>query len=96
MKRVFMGDNDVDMDEEEEEEVVRRKATTGLWWEECGEDGNCDTLRGSMVNSRSWAEELQDIFAPQTEDCYSGGRTRLPSISLQYMRGSPESSFTAA
>ncbi|KAF3858315.1 hypothetical protein F7725_011516 [Dissostichus mawsoni] len=36
-----------------------------------------------MVNSRSWSEELQDIFAPQTEDCYSGGRTRLPSISAQ-------------
>ncbi|KAF3858314.1 hypothetical protein F7725_011515 [Dissostichus mawsoni] len=32
IQRVFMGDNDVDMDEEEEEEVVRRKATTGLWW----------------------------------------------------------------
>ncbi|GLD58518.1 schwannomin-interacting protein 1 isoform X1 [Lates japonicus] len=84
---VFMEDYDVDMDEDEEGEVFMRKATTGHWWEDCGDDGNCDTQRqrggrGCMVNSRSWAEELQDIFAPQAEDCYSGGRTRLSSISV--------------
>ncbi|TDH05464.1 hypothetical protein EPR50_G00122670 [Perca flavescens] len=82
-----MGDYDVDMDDEEEGQVFMRKATTCHWWEDCGDDGNCDTQhqrggRGGMVNSRSWAEELQDIFAPQAEDCYSGGRTRLSSISV--------------
>ncbi|XP_070829967.1 schwannomin-interacting protein 1-like isoform X2 [Chaetodon trifascialis] len=83
-----MMDFDVDMDEEEEGEICMRKATTGHWWEDCGDDGNCAIQhqrggRGCMVNSRSWAEELQDIFAPQAEDCYSGGRTRLSSISAQ-------------
>lgn len=81
-----MEDYDVDMDEEEEGEVFTRKAKTGHWWEDY-RDGNCDMQlqrggRGCMVNSRSWAEELQDIFAPQAEDCYSGGRTRLSSISV--------------
>lgn len=74
----------MDMDEEEEGEVFMRKARAGHWWEDCGDDGSCDTQhhRGGMVNSRSWAEELQDIFAPRAEDCYSGGRTRLSSISV--------------
>ena len=76
----------MDMDEEEEAgEVFMRKATTGPWWEDCGDNGNCDIQgggRGCMVNSRSWAEELQDIFTPQAEDSYSEGRTRLSSISV--------------
>lgn len=84
---VFMEDYDVDMDEDEEGEVFMRKATTGPWWEDCVDDGNCDIQhqrgeRGCMVNSRSWAEELQDIFAPQSEDSYIGGQTRLSSISV--------------
>ena len=83
---IFMEDYDVDMDEEEEAgEVFMRKATTGPWWEDCGDNGNCDIQgggRGCMVNSRSWAEELQDIFTPQAEDSYSEGRTRLSSISV--------------
>lgn len=75
---------DVHMDEEGE--VFMRE--TGHWWMDCGNDGNNGDIqrqrggRGRMVNSRSWAEELQDIFAPQTEDCYSGGRIRLSSISV--------------
>lgn len=82
-----MEDYDVDMDEDEEGEVFMRKATTGPWWEDCVDDGNCDIQhqrgeRGCMVNSRSWAEELQDIFAPQSEDSYIGGQTRLSSISV--------------
>ena len=84
---VFMEVYDVDMDEEEEGVVFMRKATTGQWWEDWRDDGNCDIQPqregiGRMVNSCSWAEELQDIFAPQTEDYYSGGRTRLSSISV--------------
>lgn len=81
-------DYDVHMDVEEEGEVFMREATTGHWWMDCGNNGNDGGIqhqrggRGRMVNSRSWAEELQDIFAPQTEDCYSGGRTRLSSISV--------------
>ncbi|XP_034469744.1 uncharacterized protein LOC117778350 [Hippoglossus hippoglossus] len=83
---VFMDDYDVDMDEEEEGDLFMRKATAGHWWEDCGGDGNCDIHhqrggRGCMVNSRSWAEELQDIFTPQAVDCYSGGRSRISSIS---------------
>lgn len=90
LRVVFIKDYDVDMNEEEEGEVFMRKATAGHWWEDCGDDGNCDTQQhqrgggggGCMVNSRSWAEELKDIFAPREEDCYSGGRTRLSSISV--------------
>ncbi|XP_034468976.1 schwannomin-interacting protein 1 isoform X1 [Hippoglossus hippoglossus] len=83
-----MDDYDVDMDEEEEGDLFMRKATAGHWWEDCGGDGNCDIHhqrggRGCMVNSRSWAEELQDIFTPQAVDCYSGGRSRISSISAQ-------------
>lgn len=82
-----MEDYDVDMYVEEEREVFMRQATMGHWWEDCGDDGNCDIQqqkagRGCMVNSRSWAEELQDIFTPQAEDCHTGGRTRLASISV--------------
>lgn len=81
---VFMEDYDVDMDEDEEGEAFMRKAKAGHWWEE---DSDCDTEpqrggRGCMVNSRSWAEEIQDIFEPRAEDCYSEGRTRLSSISV--------------
>ncbi|KAK2822379.1 hypothetical protein Q5P01_022444 [Channa striata] len=86
-----MEDCEVDMDEEEDEEVFMRKGKTGHWWEDCEDDGNCEIqhqigVRGCMVNSRSWAEELQDIFTPQAEDsgqCYSVGRTRLSSISAK-------------
>ncbi|KAK2895303.1 hypothetical protein Q8A73_014791 [Channa argus] len=84
-----MEDYEVDMDEEEDEEVFTRKANAAHWWENCGDDGNCDIQheireRCCMVNSRSWAEELEDNFAPQAEDsgqCYSVGQTRLSSIS---------------
>ena len=63
---------------------------SGLGEEDCGDDSNCDTQHqrggiGCMVNSRSWVEELQDVFTPQAEeeeDCYSGERTRLSSISV--------------
>lgn len=58
-----MEDYDVDMDEEEEGEVFTRGVGGGA--------------RGSgMVNSRSWAEELQDIFVQQAEE------TRRSSISV--------------
>ncbi|XP_047446503.1 schwannomin-interacting protein 1 isoform X1 [Mugil cephalus] len=78
-----MEDYDVDMDEEEEGDVFTRKATTGHWWEDCDGSGERQHQRegGCMVNSRSWAEELQDVFAPQV--CYNVGRTRLSSISAQ-------------
>lgn len=83
---------DMDMDEEEDEEVFTRKPTTGHWWQDCGVDGNSDIqqqigARGCMVNSRSWADELQDIFERQAGDsgqCCSGGRTRLSSISVSF------------
>lgn len=88
-----MEEYDVDMDEEEEGEVFIQKATLGHWWEDhCGDDGHCDTSqhgggggegeKGCMVNSRSWTEQLQGIFAPQTVDCYSGERNRVSSISV--------------
>lgn len=82
-----MEEYDVDMDEETEGEVFTRMSTKGHWWEDGGDenDGNVQWQtggRGCMVNSRSWAEELQDIFAPQTEDRYSGRQTRLSSISV--------------
>lgn len=80
----------MDMDEEEDGPVFTRKATTGHWWEDCGVDGNCDIQqqiggRGCMVNSRSWAEEVQNIFVRQAGDsgqCYSGEQMRLSSISV--------------
>lgn len=78
-----MEDYDVDMDEEEEGDVFTRKATAGHWWEDCdgnGERQHQNEGRGRMVNSRSWAEELRDVFAPEV--CYSGGRTRPSSISV--------------
>lgn len=69
------------MGEEEEGEVFSREATTSHWWEDCLEEKGGS---GCMANSRSWAEELQDIFVPQTEDQYSGARTRQSSISVSY------------
>lgn len=86
-----MDDYDVDMDEEEDGEAFMRKAKAAHWWEDCVDD-YCDIQyqiggRGFMVNSRSWAEELQDIFTPQAEDsglCNGGGRTRLSSISVSF------------
>ncbi|XP_039877721.1 schwannomin-interacting protein 1 isoform X2 [Simochromis diagramma] len=79
---IFMEDYDmdVDMDEEEEGDVFTRKATMCHWWEDAQHQGG---RLGCMVNSRSWAEELKDIFAPQADHCYSGARTRLSSISAQ-------------
>lgn len=71
----------MDMGEEEEGEVFTREATTGHWWEDYRDERGG---RGCMANSRSWAEELQDIFVPQAEDQYSGTRTRQSSISVSY------------
>lgn len=87
---VLMEDYDVDMDEEEDGDVFTRTATAGQWWEDCRVYGHCDIQqhhggRGCMVNSRSWAEELQDACVQQAGDsgqCYSGGQTRLSSISV--------------
>lgn len=78
---IFMEDYDmdVDMDEEEEGDVFTRKATTCHWWEDAQHQGG---RLGCIINSRSWAEELKDIFAPQADHCYSGARTRLSSISV--------------
>ncbi|RVE61670.1 hypothetical protein OJAV_G00174770 [Oryzias javanicus] len=111
---------DYDVDTEEEKEVLSRVNTMDQCWYGCDGSGHTqpqEGLKSCMVNSRSWAEELQDIFAGQAEDCLGVARTRLSSIScvfspprsllpptlahlscmdLQYMRGSPGSSFTAA
>ena len=75
---------DYDVDEEEDGAVFLSRVTSS-WWENC--DGNVDAhhqgrLRSCIVNDRSWAEELQDIFVPQAEGCYNGGRPRLSSISV--------------
>lgn len=71
----------MDMDEEEEGEVFTRRATKSCCREGCGDDGT-QQQRGCMVNSRSWAEELQDICARQAEEYYSGGQARRSSISV--------------
>lgn len=80
-----MEDYDVDMDEEEEGEVLMKEVIKSHWWEDCGDNDMQHQRRGCMVNSRSWAEELQDIFAPPAEDCYSGGHTRLSTISVSLL-----------
>lgn len=74
----------MDMDEEEEGEVFTRRATKGHCWERCGNDGTQQRRRGRgcVVNSRSWAEELQDICVRQAEEYYSGGQARRSSISV--------------
>lgn len=83
-----MEDYDVDMDEEEEGEVFTRKATQSHCWVDCGEDGiqqqrgGGEGGGGGMVNSRSWAEELQDIFVQQAEEYFGGRQTRRSSISV--------------
>lgn len=64
-----MEDYDVDMDEEEEGEVFTRGVGGGA-------------RGGGMVNSRSWAEELQDIFVQQAEEYFDGRQTRRSSISV--------------
>lgn len=82
-----MDDYDVDMDEEEEGVVFTRKAAQSHCWERSGENGR-DQQRegggggGGMVNSRSWAEELQDIIAQQAEEYFVGRQTRRSSISV--------------
>lgn len=79
-----MEDYDVDMDEEDKGEVFTRRATKSHCWEHCGDDGAQQRSggRGCMVNSRSWAEELQDICVRQAEEYYSGGQARRSSISV--------------
>lgn len=74
----------MDMDEEEKGEVFTRRATKSHCWERCGDDGTRQQRRGRgcMVNSRSWAEELQDICVQQAEEYYSGGQARRSSISV--------------
>ncbi|XP_061776052.1 schwannomin-interacting protein 1 isoform X2 [Nerophis ophidion] len=60
-------DSDVDMGE---------VFTTGHWWMmNLGNGGSIRAERGCMVNSRSWAEELQE--------CYNAGQKRLSVISAQ-------------
>ena len=69
----------------DEEEVFTRGATTHHWWEDCDSSGDLQDhreVKGGMVNSLSWAEELQAIFVPPSEVCYSPRRTRLSSISV--------------
>lgn len=83
-----MEDYDVDMDEEKEGEVSTRKATQSHCWEDCGENGiqqqrgGGEGGGGGMVNSRSWAEELQDIFVQPPEEYFGGRQTRRCSISV--------------
>lgn len=76
----------MDMDEEEEGVVFTRKAAQSLCWERSGENGTEQRSgggRGSgMVNSRSWAEELQDIFVQQADEYFVGRQTRRSSISV--------------
>lgn len=74
----------MDMDEEEEGEVFTRRATKSHCWEGCGDDGTQQQRegRGCMVNSRSWAEELQDICVRQAEEYYGGGQARRSNISV--------------
>lgn len=81
-----MDDYDVDMDEEEEGVVFTRKAAQSHCWERSVENGT-EKQRGGggaggMVNSRSWAEELQDIFVQQAEEYLVGRQTRRSSISV--------------
>lgn len=74
---------DYDVDTEEEKEVLSGVNTTDQCWYICDGSGEPQKgLRSCMVNSRSWAEELQDIFAGQAEDCLGVTRTRLSSISV--------------
>lgn len=84
--RIPVMDYDVDMDEEEEGEVFTRKGKQSHCWEDCGENGTqqqrVEEGGGSMVNSRSWAEELQDIFVQQAEEYFGGRQTRRSSISV--------------
>lgn len=83
-----MEDYDVDMDEEKEGEVFTRKATQSHCREDCGENGiqqqrgGGEGGGGGMVNSRSWAEELQDIFVQPAEEYFGGRQTRRSSISV--------------
>lgn len=62
-------DYDVDMGE-----VFMGRVGAGQWWMDFGKGDGTESERGFMVNSRSWAEELQE--------CYSGGAGRLSSISV--------------
>lgn len=75
---------DYDVYTDEEGEVFAQRANKGDWWEDCGEDGSCDVQKGYMVNSRSWAEELQDLFTSQSETSHSGLQTRLSSTSVSF------------
>ncbi|XP_054624086.1 schwannomin-interacting protein 1 isoform X2 [Dunckerocampus dactyliophorus] len=63
-------DYDVDMGE-----VFMGGVTASHWWMDLGKEDNIQAKRGSMVNSRSWAEELQE--------CYNGAQSRLSIISAQ-------------
>lgn len=77
----------MDMGEEEEGEVFQGKATQSHCWDDCGEDiiqhqRGGGGGGGGMVNSRSWAEELQDIFVQQAEEFFGGKQTRRSSISV--------------
>ncbi|XP_072297551.1 schwannomin-interacting protein 1-like isoform X1 [Eucyclogobius newberryi] len=81
-----MEDYDVDMEEGDACFVMKAKPPKP-WWMDCGEDSDTQhrsSTRDRMVNSRSWAEELQDIIAQaRTEDSRGEGRTRRSSISAQ-------------
>lgn len=78
-----MDDSDVDMDEEEEGVVFTRKAAPSHCWEHSRDNGmEQQRGRSGMVNSRSWAEELQDIFVQQAEEYFVGRQSRRSSISV--------------
>lgn len=80
----FTSMEDYDVYTDEEGEVFAQRANKGDWWEDCGEDGSCDVQKGYMVNSRSWAEDLQDVFTSQSETSHSGLQTRFPSLSVSF------------
>lgn len=66
---------------DQEGEIFAQRTKKGGWWENCG-DGSCDVQKGYMVNSRSLAEELQDVFTSRAETFHSGLQTRLSSTSV--------------
>lgn len=60
-----------------------RGDTPGHWWEDGDSSRDAQHHEGRcMVESPSWADEVQDILVPQAEGCYCGGRSRLSSISV--------------
>lgn len=63
---------------EDYDEVFVQGAKKNHWWEICRDD----VKTAYMLNSHSWAEELQDAFTSQAETSQNGRQTRLSSTSV--------------